>query len=81
MNALARQMLKILEDTPLKSMSIHLLNKQCEETGLDIEMVKAEDLAVLISRLEKILPFFIGGRTNMVIEQFRNLEKGGIRDE
>ena len=78
MNSLARQILKILEDTPLKTMSVHLLNKQCEEAGLDLDEMKVEDLPTLISRLEKILPFFIGSNTKMVLKHLKELNTGGM---
>ena len=77
MNALGRQMLRILEETPLKTMSVHLLNKQCEESGMNLDDMKAQDLPLLISRLEKILPFFIGSNTNKVIRQLQRLNTGG----
>jgi hypothetical protein len=77
MNTLGRQMLRILEETPLKTMSVHMLNKQCEESGINIDDLKPQDLPILISRLEKILPFFIGNNTRKVIRQLQRLDTGG----
>ncbi len=73
MNALSRQILRTLEETPLKDMSIHFLKKQCEETGIDVENIKKEDLDPLMERFKRILPFFIGKRTEEVIKKIYDL--------
>ncbi|RLF47714.1 MAG: hypothetical protein DRN20_05605 [Thermoplasmata archaeon] len=74
MNALSRRILKILEETPIKPVSEHLLRKQCSDLGIEFENIRNEDIPMLAERLSKILPFFIGNsRAEEVVGKIKKL--------
>ena len=75
MNALANRLLRILQNSPLGDMSEHLLLKQANDSGLDLNRLKVEQLDTICVRFEKILPFFIGNKTAFVIEKIKTLKE------
>ena len=75
MNAIARKVLRILEESPMGDLSVHFLRKQCAEASLEFDSLDHDDLAVLAKRLERILPFFIGKSTASVLEAITLLQE------
>jgi len=81
MNALARKIGKILEETGLKQMSVHLLAKQCDEAGLNSDALTLNDLDLLVDRLEDILPFFIGQNAEIAVQRIMDLKLEERKEE
>ena len=74
MNTLGRKILRILETSPMGPMSVHFLNKQCEQANIDMETIDLHDIPRLSDRLKTILPFFIGKNTEGVLVQIEKLK-------
>ena len=74
MNALGRKILRVLEGSPMGPMSVHFLNKQCEQAQIDIDRITLDDIEKLTSRMSNILPFFIGKNTDNVLSQINKLQ-------
>ena len=75
MNALSSKVLRTLQESPLGDMSEHLLIKQANDCGLDLRTLKIHDLELLAERFERILPFFIGNKTDYVLEKIKNIKE------
>ena len=74
MNTIARKILRELEATPMREMSVHFLRKQCNDSGLDVDTLSLTDLESLLPRFERILPFFIGKEASHVMVVLRSID-------
>lgn len=74
MNELGDSILEVMEASTLGKMSIHVLNKQSDDLGIDLDTITKKDLKDLIKRLEEILPFFLGADARTVLAKIRKLE-------
>jgi hypothetical protein len=74
MNELGDNLLEVMEASTLGKMSVHVLNKQSEDLGIDLDLINKKDLRDLIKRLEDILPFFLGDESRAVLAKIRKLE-------
>ena len=73
MNSLSEAVLNILEDSHLGKMSIHVLTKQSEDEGIDLDKITENEIPRLSKRLGSVLPFFIGNEAQFVIMQINKL--------
>jgi hypothetical protein len=74
MNELGESILAVMEASTLGKMSIHVLNKQSQDLGINLNVMSKKDMKVLIVRLEDILPFFLGEEAQGVLTKIRKLE-------
>lgn len=77
MNELGHEVLAAMEKSPLGRMRIHVLKKQSEDAGIDLENMGLDDIPRLVERLRSVLPFFIGEETGHVIIDITKLGNGG----
>lgn len=74
MNELGESILAVMEASTLRNMSIHVLKKQSDDLGIDLDSITKKDLKGLMKRLEDILPFFLGAEAKAVLTKIRKLE-------
>ena len=74
MNELGESILAVMEASTLGKMSIHVLNKQSQDLGINMNTMSKKDLKVLVDRLDDILPFFLGEEAHRVLAKIRKLE-------
>ena len=77
MNDLGKDLLNVLESSVLGKMSVHVLRKQSQEAGIDLNNITAKDIPRLVDRLKSVLPFFIGDDTNTVLVKIKKLSNNG----
>lgn len=63
MNSLGRKILRVLEETPLEGMSIHILSKQCLDAGFCFDTISNTDVPMLVEKLREVLPYFMPANT------------------
>ncbi len=80
MNELGQNVLNIMENSMLGRMSVHVLKKQTEDAGLDLDDITATDIPKLVERLKTVLPFFIGNDAQLVLIRINRLGNGGIQN-
>ncbi|MEM4292887.1 MAG: hypothetical protein QXJ27_01795 [Thermoplasmata archaeon] len=73
MNSLARKIVKVMEESPLGSNSIHLYTRQCEEAGINPEAIRPEQLPLLLQRLKVVLPLFAGSESEAIIRRIATI--------
>ena len=78
MNELGQNVLSIMENSLLGKMSVHVLKKQSEDAGLDLEDITATDIPKLVERLKTVLPFFIGNDAQLVLTRINRLVNGAM---
>lgn len=54
-------------------MSVHILSKQTNDLGLDLENITSKDLIPLADQLSNVLPFFLGEDTRDIVVNIRRL--------
>ena len=74
MNDLGESILAVMEASTLGKMSIHVLNKQSQDLGINLDYITKKDVSELIRRLEDILPFFLGEEAKDVLKNIRKLD-------
>jgi len=78
MNELSTQILDTMENSRLGQMSVHVLSKQSEDLGLDLDDLTKNDLPPLVDRLKSVLPFFLGDESYDLVVNIRKLGSNGL---
>jgi hypothetical protein len=71
MNDLGANILAVMENSNLGKMSVHVLNKQSKDMGIDLNKLTEKDVSDLIDQLTVILPFFLGDEAGDVLAKIR----------
>ncbi len=71
MNDLGANILAVMENSNLGKMSVHVLNKQTRDMGIDLDNMTEKDVSTLIQQLRDILPFFLGDEARDVLAKIR----------
>ena len=77
MNDLGKDVLNIMEGSQLGNMSIHVLTKQTNDAGINLETLTSNDIPILTQRLQGVLPFFMGDNSRDVLINIRKLVMNG----
>jgi len=77
MNHLGQNVLDIMQDSNLGVMSVHVLNKQSMDAGLDLNALSRKDINKLSDKLKVVLPFFIGDEADDVLMRIKRLGNNG----
>lgn len=75
MNDLGRNVLNIMEGSLLGNMSIHVLTKQSNDAGINLNSLSSNDIPELAQRLKNVLPFFMGENSRDVLLNIKKLAK------
>ncbi len=78
MNNLGENILAVMESSNLGKMSVHILNKQSRDIGLDPEELTEDDIPPLIKQLSDVLPFFLGDETKDLLVKIRKYADNGM---
>lgn len=79
MNELGESILAVMESSTLGNMSIHVLKKQSSDIGVDLNELTEKDFKLLVTKLDEILPFFLGNETRDVLVKIRKLGNKELR--
>ena len=78
MNDLGTRILNVMEQSPLGRMSVHILSKQTNDLGLDLDNITSKDLISLTDQLSIVLPFFLGEDSKDIVVNIRRLGNNGM---
>ncbi len=78
MNNLGENILAVMESSNLGKMSVHILNKQSKDIGVDLENMTEGDIPPLIKQLNDVLPFFLGDETKELLAKIRKYADNGM---
>jgi hypothetical protein len=82
MNVLSKKVLAVMEESPLGAMSKYVLMKQSQDAKINLEEMSGDDLPVISAKLREVLPFFLGGEAEKVVNSIRKLkDNGGVGNE
>ncbi|MCX8173314.1 MAG: hypothetical protein N3F63_01720 [Thermoplasmata archaeon] len=73
MNTLGRRIVKAMEESPVGSMSVFIYTKQCRDAGINPDAIRPEELPLLVQRLNEVLPYFAGKKSNEIIQKISML--------
>ncbi|MEM3397145.1 MAG: hypothetical protein QW620_05010 [Thermoplasmata archaeon] len=75
MNSLGMKIVRTMQESPVGNMSIFIYTKQCQDAGINPESIRPEELPLLIQRLNEVLPYFAGKKSNEIIQKISTLSK------
>jgi hypothetical protein len=78
MNDLGANILAVMESSNLGKMSVHILNKQSRDIGVDLEKITEDDIQPLVAQLGNVLPFFLGDETKDLLTKIRKHADNGM---
>ena len=78
MNDLGTRILNVMEQSSLGEISVHILSKQTNDLGMDLEHITSKDLIPLADQLSTVLPFFLGEDTGNIVVNIRRLGNKGM---
>ncbi len=67
-----------MEQSPLGTMSVHILSKQTSDLGLDLDNITSKEVILLANQLNNVLPFFLGEDTRNIVVNIRRLGNNGM---